>query len=202
MHASPEQWEYFNELAGKSAQEISLAMIENASDIIPDSDGWVRSMRNSIIDLGYRVDLIDLRDWVQKADELRDRLMQKDAVWLCGGHTYYLRWLLKASGADVIIRDMVGAGKIYAGWSAGAVVAGPSISCFELMGDDPAEAPEHITTGLGFTEFIIIPHADSDEFSAGAQKVKDCLHALGYKTLMVNDDQVVVVHNDEPIRIL
>jgi len=71
---------------------------------------------------------VDLRNWRNKREALREKLASKDVIWLGGGNTYYLRWILKETGADDIIINLVQQGKVYAGWSAGAMVAGPNTS--------------------------------------------------------------------------
>ncbi|MFO7584810.1 MAG: ATP-binding cassette domain-containing protein, partial [Anaerolineales bacterium] len=49
--------------------------------------------------LGCRAEIVDLRSR-GTSDELRSKLSGKDLIWLCGGNQYYLRWILRESGAD------------------------------------------------------------------------------------------------------
>ena len=118
-------------------------------------------------------------------------------VWVCGGHTYYLRWILSASGADKTLIDFVGKGKVYAGWSAGAIVAGPTTKHFDLMGDNPTDAPQSIFEGLHLTDKVIVPHIDNPDFDKGAAQAGKKLTEDGYQTIPLQDDQVVVIDGDQ-----
>jgi len=53
---------------------------------------------------------------------------------------------LKSTGADQLLADAVRNGKLYAGSSAGAIIAGPSIEPATVM-DDPSTAPR-VSDGL------------------------------------------------------
>lgn len=123
--------------------------------------------------------------------------MDKDVIWVGGGHTYYLRWILRACGADKIISDLVGQGKIYAGWSAGAVVSWPSIRFFDAMGDDPKDAPEWIEEGLGLCPLVIVPHVDHPDFMGGAKITSQKLQDAGFVVCELKDDQAFVVQNQQ-----
>lgn len=184
-------------LCGKKATGIDVACIENATDVIEGAEYWVPGMRQPLIGRGYQVETIDLRKWLQQTEALFEKLQSKDVIWLCGGHTYYLRWILKESGADNIIKQLVAEGKIYAGWSAGAIMAGPTTRFFNLMGDDPADAPERIDEGLNLTNTVIVPHMDNTDFAAGATHANEALKNAGYQTVPLNDDQACIIIGNE-----
>jgi hypothetical protein len=74
---------------------------------------------------------------------LRELLGQFDAFLLAGGNPYYLRSLIRITGADELITERVRDGAIYAGASAAAVVAGPTLRHFDEL-DSPDEAEEVI----------------------------------------------------------
>lgn len=180
-------------LTGKKAGDIQFACIENATDIIDGAEHWLPGIRQSLIDRGYQVEPIDLRKWLNKKDALHEKLQSKDVLWLCGGHTYYLRWILKESCADNIIKELVATGKVFAGWSAGAIMAGPTTKYFHLMGDDPKDAPELIEEGLNLTATVIVPHMDNADFAEGAVKANEALLKAGYNTIPLNDNQAFIV---------
>jgi dipeptidase E len=119
MSLSARQGQELTRLIGKPAQDIRFALIENAADVIHNADQWLGGFRTMLQEHGYQLELVDLRAWADRKDELRQKLLSKDVIWLGGGNTFYLRWILKHSGADDVIRDFVRSGKVYAGWSAG-----------------------------------------------------------------------------------
>lgn len=185
------------ELVGKNRDEIQIGMIENATDIIPGSLDWLGSIRQPFIDEGFKLEIIDLKLWSEQTSALAHKLAAKDVIFVGGGHTYYLRWVLKHSGADTIIKKLVQAGKVYAGWSAGAVVAGPTIQFFDEMGDDPKDAPELITEGLNLTSTTVIPHIDHPDFATGAKITLQKLAETGASVCPLNDDQVLIMNGDK-----
>lgn len=74
-----------------------------------------------------------------------------------------LRYEMKRSGFDQIIQALLDQGVVYGGDSAGALVAGLSISGIESA-DEPKFAEEVINSGMGIIPFSILPHADNPEF--------------------------------------
>ena len=124
---------------------------------------------------------------------MSQELQKFDVIWIGGGNVYYLRWIFKASGADEIIPHLTAQGKTYAGWSAGAVITGPSIKYFDKMGDDPTDAPEQIFTGLHLMNEIIIPHTDHPDFIEGAKETSFALQQDGFSTIQMKDGDFLVV---------
>lgn len=194
---SGEQFVYLDALVGKSREAITFALIENAADVIEGSEEWVRGIRNSLQEQGYAVEPIDVRHWTNKREALREKLASKDVIWVCGGHTYYLRWILMETGADEIIKELVAEGKVYAGWSAGAIVAGPTTRYFDEMGDDPNDAPTTIFEGLCLSDIVVVPHGDNPEFSEGAQRARKRLDDEGFTTLLLSDSEVAIVDGEQ-----
>ena len=91
--------------------------------------------------------------------DFRKELELADCVYVASGETFRLLHALKSTGADQLLVDAVRAGKLYAGSSAGAMVAGPSIEPATVM-DNLSIAPDlGDYTGLHLTEFVVVPHA-------------------------------------------
>lgn len=197
LAVSAEQHSALAALVGRERRDITVTLIENAADVIPNSGGWVQGIRHGLQHEGYQVEPLDLRNWQNRREALREQLMSRDIVWIGGGHTYYLRWILRATGADDIIKEYVGLGKVYAGWSAGAIVAGPTTRYFEAMGDDPAEAPEVVLDGLGLTRSVVVPHIDNADFIDGATEADRQLRRDGFDTVPLRDAQVLIINGDE-----
>jgi dipeptidase E len=180
---------------GKPIHDTKVAYIENAYDVYNDEASLIEG-RQILKDKGYDVELVDLRQWKNDRAGLREKLAGKDIFLFTGGNPYYLRWVMKESGADDIIRDLVKQGKVYSGASAGAVVAGPTLRHFDEL-DDPNEAGEIIWDGLGLTDIVIVPHVDNADFGAGCRKAGELLKAEGYKTQQLTDAQAFLINGDE-----
>lgn len=192
MAISPDQEAAFTQLVGKQPHDITLALIENAVDVYDDdSTDWVGESREAIKAYGYQVEIIDLRKFRGKRDELYVKLASKDAIWLGGGNTFYLRWILRDTGADEIIRELVGKGTVYGGGSAGAIVAGPTLNYFEDA-DDPNDSPEIILEGLHLTDTVVVPHIGNEKYGEAMKKINISLKKDKYITIPITDEQGVV----------
>ncbi len=197
MTISQLQRKYFNALVGKTKpQDITLAVVENAADVYADDNkAWVYQSRNSMQEYGYKVDVIDLRDYFNKNTDLRERLQNADAIWLGGGNTYYLRWILRETGADEVIVQLVKEGKVYGGGSAGAIVAGPIIKGFESA-DSPEEAPAVIDEGLKLTDLIVVPHWQNEKYGSIMEVINSKLKHDNFDTITITDEQALVIDGD------
>ena len=152
-------------LIGKPLSEVRVALIPNAKDYyikrvkdLADAD-MIQYMQQ----LGMHAEVVDLQEHEQ-AKELKSRLSSYDLVWVRGGNTYMLRYQMKRSGFETIIRDLLDSGIVYGGDSAGALAAGISIAGVELA-DDPRFAEELVNDGLSLVPVVILPHVDNPEFA-------------------------------------
>lgn len=193
---SKDQAPYLIKLVGKSATAIKLALIENAADVEQGPKPWLTRNREWITSHAFDVELLDLNEFRGKLAELKKKLTTKDVVWFGGGNTYYLRWLLRETGADQILQELLNHGLVYGGGSAGAIVAGPTLKHFEVA-DDITEAPEILLSGLGLTQTVVLPHSDNRKYAPIMQSLKQKLEAEGYKTSLLTDSQALVVDGDE-----
>jgi dipeptidase E len=189
---SPQHLEPFTHLVGKAPRDTTLGLIENAADVEPAEPAWVTNTRESLKAHGFQVTPVDLRHYVDKPGDLTAALGKFDVIWLGGGNTYYLRYLLSKTGADLIIKDLVGKGTVYGGGSAGAVVAGPTLNHFQTA-DDPADAPELILGGLELTQIVIVPHTDDPKAGRTMAEINQNLLEAGYDTAPLTDQQALVI---------
>ena len=138
------------ELAGTAAPRDPAWLHRDAFEVYPDQMS-LEEGRASLRSDGYVFELVDLRQWREDKPGLRELLSQFDAFLLAGGNPYYLRSLMRTTGADELITERVRDGAVYAGASAAAVVAGPTLRHFDEL-DSPEEAEEVIWVGLGLTQ--------------------------------------------------
>ncbi|TXH02263.1 MAG: hypothetical protein E6P95_00345 [Candidatus Moraniibacteriota bacterium] len=149
-------------LFDKKPTETSVVFITTAAKPYGTDVPWMHADIDAIRALGCRVDLLDSEDMKQK--ELEEVLKKFDVVFVSGGNTYYLLDHVKKSGFDIVIRKLVHTGTIYAGSSAGSIIATPTIESTKDA-DDATVAPElKDLSALGFVNFCILPHYDRKEF--------------------------------------
>ena len=183
------------QLVGKPLQDIKMAYIENAYDVYNDEPSLIEG-RKILKSKGYDFELVDLRNWTKDCAGLRDKLASKDMLLFTGGNAFYLRALMKETGTDEIITDLVKQGKVYSGGSAGAVVAGPTLRFFDEL-DDPNQAKEVIWEGLNLTQTVVVPHVDNPDFGEGCRKAGALLKQAGYTTQWLTDTQALLINGDE-----
>lgn len=188
----------FLNLVGKQATDIKFALIENAADpYTDDTKGWMFETRKSFESLGMQMTLVDLRLYKDDPENLYTVLKNVDIVWIGGGNTYYMRWLMKVSGFDTIINKLLAKGIVYGGGSAGAILPCPVLDKFDIV-DDQNAAPEVIKQGLGLIDFIIVPHWGDPEYQERLQEIKDYYdHKTNYQVVTITDYQVIIVNGND-----
>jgi len=153
------------ELLGKPLQDVSVGLITNAKDYYAKRarDLGVGKLEAYMGLLGLNVETVDFRDY-DNPDSLKKKLAAFDLLWAMGGNTYMLRYEMRRSGFEKIIKDLLDTGVVYGGDSAGALVVGQSIAGVESA-DEPEFAEEYIADGLGLVPYTILPHVDNPEFA-------------------------------------
>lgn len=181
-------------LLPKPAMECKVAIIPNAKDDkLPQERA--QSLDELIYDLakyGFATTVVDLRDYDDPA-RLKEALEPFELLWVAGGNSFILRSEIRLSGFEEIVRDLLEAGAVYAGESAGAIVAGTSLEEAEVA-DDPEVADEYITEGLGLIDKVIAPHADSPDFVEYINNVKK-RYGDSDTVVYLRDDQALAVAN-------
>ncbi|WP_137725562.1 Type 1 glutamine amidotransferase-like domain-containing protein [Prescottella subtropica] len=197
--------ERFVELAGGPGP---VAVIANAADAWPPRarESAVVSDLMPLRRLGFDATEVDLRDYVGRPDELGTVLSRFPTVWVRGGNTFVLRAQLARSGADAVLTELVRSDALfYAGYSAGACVAAPTLTGVECA-DDPAEVAGVCGIparwdGLGFVDRAIVPHCrpgpdgrpDTTNPGAEAARMRERCRAAGVRSVLLTDDQAIVM---------
>jgi dipeptidase E len=155
-------------LVGNGAR---AAIVSNALDHIPAAarEAYRAEISDPIADfaaLGISAQDLDLKHYFGAPDRLENALRGVDLVWAMGGNSFILRRAMAQSGFDTVITELLAHdGIVYGGFSAGAVVATPSLSGVELMDDPnvipPGYDPAVVWEGLSLVDYAIVPHFDS-----------------------------------------
>ncbi|MFE5289222.1 Type 1 glutamine amidotransferase-like domain-containing protein [Nocardia sp. NPDC056611] len=180
-----------------------VAVIANACDAWPSA--WQSAVASDLVPLrrvGFQPEVLDLRDYLGRPDEVERRLREFPAVWVRGGNTFVLRAQFARSGADLALRKLLAEDAlVYAGYSAGACVMTPDFHGIEAI-DDPDEVRtacgvEPRWDGLGLVDRRIVPHLDSPTDPQGLSRklVRDYV-SEGIPHWALTDDHVVVVDGE------
>lgn len=177
-------------------------VIANAIDSAPAeirAEGVDREL-TALRSLGIAATELDLRDYFDHPDQLRDRVNRRALVWLRGGNVFMLRYALARTGADVLLADLLESDAlVYAGYSAGPCVLAPSLQGLEAV-DDPdlvraTYGADPIWEGLGLLDYAIVPHYESPGHpeTEGCGLVAERYRATGVEHRTLRDGQAIVV---------
>ncbi len=150
--------------------------------------------------LGIRHETVDLKDHFGDPVSLRKRLDQLGGLWVRGGNTFVLRQAMRLSGFDEIIFEHRDPDFLWAGYSAGICVLAPTFEGL-MQVDDPGMMPypdsEVLHEGLGFLDYLILPHYRSDHYESELieQEVAFCsAQEIPFRTL--RDGEVLIGSGD------
>jgi dipeptidase E len=186
-----------------------IAIIPNAVDFREPEEITAR-IQKDIDDLqtvGMSPDVVDLKEYFGKREELRSTLMKYDGIWVRGGNVFVLRRAFYYSGADQVITDLVKHDQlVYGGYSAGSCLLSPTLRGIELV-DDPSVIPagyeeEIVWDGLSLIPYSIAPHyksehPESDEIERCIEYFKS--HQMPYKP--IKDGEAIVTNGDTELLI-
>jgi len=149
--------------------------------------------------LGLDVQLLDLRNYFGKTDELRKKISELGAVFFRGGNTFILRQAMRISGFDIIFKELIKRDDfVYAGYSAGICVLGSDLKVLQIV-DDPVDKPyrelqDTIWEGLGYLDYVILPHYKSDHpESALVDKVFEQCQEISIPFKTLRDGEVILI---------
>jgi len=180
-------------LVGKPLKGTTVAVIPNAKDYYADRARAykIKEMHAYLREHGLQPETVDLRDYTD-GQALLAKLKMFDMLWVAGGNTFCLREAMRSSGFEDIVHELL-ENVVYAGESAGALVAGTS-----LKGIEPADIPEFagmiIEDGLRIVPKFILPHAGSVYF-AEANETALAVHS-GEEIIEIADNQAYVIDGD------
>jgi dipeptidase E len=182
-------------LFGKK-DDISVVIVPNAWD--PYAEGRRNSeIAETIAEfeaLGYITSVLDL---VKSTEAQRKEALEtNDFLWVTGGNTFYLNYLVKKTGFDVLIKDALTRTLVYGGASAGAIITGPTLHGAEYA-DDPNDAPEVIWDAMKLVDFSIVPHWGTDKYLPVLQKIQATQMQYVANVITLTNDQALTLINDK-----
>lgn len=190
-------------LARLTRTKKPFAIIGNAIDHEPPHvrQAKVAEERAALSTLGIDAEELDLRHYIAKATDLANHLSAYEGLWVRGGNVFVLRRAMGDSGFDAAVRPKLRAGGlIYAGYSAGPAVLGPTLRGLDLC-DDPALVTETYGStptydGLNVLPYLVIPHVNSPSHPESPLMAKVCeqLTDRGVRFRPLSDGQALVIN--------
>lgn len=186
---------------GKPLNKFKLAYITTAGNDVPNR-GYLERQRVRMTELGFDFTELDIKE--KNENELRDFLQDKEAVLVEGGNTFYLLRAVCESGFDRVINDLLSAGLVYMGISAGAYVACPTIEMATWK--NPTKFNRHgVTdfTAMNLVPFLVTAHYTPEYRELLQEKISHCQYPVKIladgQALLVQDSRVKFVGEDKEI---
>ena len=159
------------ELSNLFFHNKKVAVICNARDFDKNQQDYEEKKQEQLTNMssiGLEPEILDLRNYFGKSDELRTLLKSFAGIWVRGGNTFVLRAAYMLSGLDKIISEYSKSSDdfVYSGFSAGCCVLQKSLKGIDFV-DDPSLVKttydmEPIWEGLGIIDYVFVPHFESD----------------------------------------
>jgi peptidase E len=179
---NPKLGERFLHLLNKEPSQTMVLFIPTASRSENEMK-YIKESENELVQLGIPRENIVWLD-VNNVAAIGD-INRFDAIYVCGGNTFFLMKKLKDTGLDKKIIELVNQGRVYVGVSAGSVIAGPVISIAGPF--DENEVGLKDMTGLNLVNEVITPHYDKKEKSI----IDEFIEKLPYKVIPITDNQAL-----------
>lgn len=153
----------------------------------------------SLINIGFQAELLDLKEYFNKKNNLREKLQSLGGIFVSGGNVFVLRQAMRLCGFDTLLEECKNREDfVYAGYSAAGCVLSPSLKAYAIV-DDATDHPyadqnETIWEGLNIINYAFLPHFDSNhpESEDVAKEVQYCIkNGILYKTL--KDGEAIII---------
>lgn len=185
------------ELVGKPQDQISVAVINEAYAIEEGDKYWtVKNLHDVATNFKGGFDLVNLL--ALSLDEVEQRLMQKDVIFVVGGNMDYLMNLFDKTGFSKILPKLLEA-KVYVGSSAGSIVLGrrlPTAAYTAIYGGSREKLA--VDRYLELVDFAFLSHLNSTTFPNNREGVlADVCARSDFPVYSLQDDSAIVVNGPE-----
>ncbi len=178
------------------------AYIANALDFSDDIERRKVSEKADMEELkglGLSPEVLDLRDYFNKKEELDKKLSEFGVIWVRGGNAFVLRQAMKMSGFDEVIKKIAKKDNVlYGGYSAGVCVLGSTLRGIDIIDDASVMPYKNITDvvydGLNIIDYSIIPHYKSDHPETEmSEKAVEYMKKNNIPFKALKDGEVIVI---------
>lgn len=159
------------QLAGKPFDRLRIGFIPSAAFGDPSDDkSWLIDDMSRLKNRGAKVAIISLADCTP--EEIAAQLQSVDIIFVGGGQTFYLSWLMEQKGLFELLPKLLEE-KVYAGISAGSMIMTPKLLTVSFAIRKPGISDEELdelgpkgrslARTLGMVDFMVRPHMNGEE---------------------------------------
>ena len=179
---------YGYEQTGIPKDQMRIGYITTASKKARNKD-FMEDFKISIDKEKYNFEEIDIEGKTET--ELKELFKNKNVIHIEGGNTFYLLKIIRETGFDKILKNLINEGKVYIGTSAGSYVACPNIevSNWDKTGKDRFGITDY--TALNLVPFVLKVHY-KDEME---EQVKEGVATLKCPIRILRDGQGIIIEN-------
>jgi dipeptidase E len=179
-------------------------IVVNALDNAPQArEEWLAGQTEDLESIGFAPEELDLRKYFGRPERLAPAMEGRGLVWINGGNTFLLRRAMRQSGFDSAVRTLLTSNEIvYAGFSAAACCAAPTLRGIEFVDDARADADgymiETLWDGLGLVDHCIAVHYKSPGAPGeGIDRAIAYWRSQNIAYLTLRDGEALVVDDDK-----
>ncbi|MCD4705299.1 peptidase E [bacterium] len=173
----------------KKLIDCQIAYITTALKDVKDTN-YSKNLQKRMSELGFSYTKIDITG--KNENELRDTLGRYDVIMVEGGNVFYLLKMVRESGFDNVIKDLINKGVVYIGSSAGSYIAGASIVT-GTWSDRGYDRYDMNYKAMNIVPFVIKAHYTSDKYNNLKTKMKK----LQYPVKILTDQQALLIIDNE-----
>ncbi|MFA6601921.1 MAG: Type 1 glutamine amidotransferase-like domain-containing protein [Candidatus Paceibacterota bacterium] len=180
------------DLVGKRPEETSLVFIPTASSIETEDKKWLIDDLMNIKKQNFKkITITDISAVPEKI--WRPQLEEADVIFFGGGNSYYLMDWINKSGLVAILPELLKT-RVYVGLSAGSMVTAPNLNVRLSKTLYGAEAEKETMAGLGYVNFLFLPHLNSPDFPIRVEStMKSALKEAKQKTYVLDDESALKI---------
>jgi len=178
--------ECFLELLAKPVAQAKIIFVPTAARSEEELK-YVKESKQELFELGFLEENIKIvtLDGPVTYSEVEDF----DAIYICGGNTFYLMKKIRETGFGEIIKKMTALNRVYLGVSAGSIIAGSDISIADPFDENDSGIADF--SGIGLAKIVVSPH-----YATGEEKIiSNFENQLGITVTRITDNQAILIND-------
>ncbi len=167
---------YGYDLTGIPKDQMKIGHITTAYKVSRSNIEFFKKVSETIKENGYEMEDFDIEG--KTKGEIKDFFKDKNVVHIEGGNTFYLLKVIRETGFDKILKELLGEGRVYIGTSAGSYVMCPTIEVSDWNPDGKDRFGVTDFTALNYVPFVLKVHYEDKAEELVREKIKTLKYPL------------------------
>ncbi len=174
---------YGYNLTGIAKNDMRIGYVTTASKVSRSNKEFFENVKNKIRESGYNFESIDIEN--KTKDELELFFKDKNIIHVEGGNTFYLLKIIRETGFDEVLKELLNKDKVYIGTSAGAYIMCPTIEVSNWNPDGKDRFGVTDFSALNHVPFVLKVHYKDEQ----KEIIKKGIETLKYPIHILKDGQ-------------